>query len=240
MSTYLKLFETTAEYTQYIESAEALHPNTSLCLDTEKVHYEPLPEDDTDLVVIKVINDYSVPTVFTLYRTCEDDHTSVDPCNNTGEGSSAFYGLNNFSEMKINDGAWQPAEKTAELPPGENIIRFRLIDDTFIPAGVFKFEGISGFITYISIPKSVTKIEYEAFITAQNYEAQLAKLVIYAETPPAAVRDYWGQWNIITYYTGNICKIYVPDDSLEAYQSARDTWAVLHVDGIYPLSTIND
>ncbi len=45
MSNYLKLFETTNEYTQYIEQDSPLLPNVSYTEDTLKVYYNPIPHD---------------------------------------------------------------------------------------------------------------------------------------------------------------------------------------------------
>ena len=45
MSNYLKLFETTNEYTQYIEQGSPLLPNVSYTEDTLKVYYKPIPHD---------------------------------------------------------------------------------------------------------------------------------------------------------------------------------------------------
>ena len=45
MSNYLKLFETTNEYTQYIEQGSPLLPNVSYTEDTLKVYYNPIPHD---------------------------------------------------------------------------------------------------------------------------------------------------------------------------------------------------
>lgn len=45
MSNYLKLFETTNEYTQYIEYGSPLLPNVSYTEDALKVYYNPIPHD---------------------------------------------------------------------------------------------------------------------------------------------------------------------------------------------------
>ncbi len=45
MSNYLKLFETTNEYTQYIEQDSPLLPNVSYTEDALKVYYNPIPHD---------------------------------------------------------------------------------------------------------------------------------------------------------------------------------------------------
>ena len=45
MSNYLKLFETTNEYTQYIEQGSPLLPNVSYTEDALKVYYNPIPHD---------------------------------------------------------------------------------------------------------------------------------------------------------------------------------------------------
>ena len=45
MSNYIKLFETTNEYTQYIEQGSPLLPNVSYTADTLKAYYNPIPHD---------------------------------------------------------------------------------------------------------------------------------------------------------------------------------------------------
>ena len=56
MSNYLKLFETTNEYTQYIEQGSPLLPNVSYTEDALKVYYNPIPHDySKDYFTIVVI-----------------------------------------------------------------------------------------------------------------------------------------------------------------------------------------
>ena len=73
MSNYLKLFETTNEYTQYIEQGSPLLPNVSYTEDTLKVYYNPWKPHDYS-------QDY-----FTMVVTVGGDVTW------TGTGNNALY-----------------------------------------------------------------------------------------------------------------------------------------------------
>ena len=59
MSNYLKLFETTNEYTQYIEQGSPLLPNVSYTEDTLKVYYKPIIVPNELALLIPVL--FSTP-----------------------------------------------------------------------------------------------------------------------------------------------------------------------------------
>ena len=71
MSNYLKLFETTNEYTQYIEQGSPLLPNVSYTEDTLKVYFNPI-----------IPHDYS-KDYFTMVVTVGGDVTWKGTGNNT-------------------------------------------------------------------------------------------------------------------------------------------------------------
>ena len=52
MSLYLKKFETTSQYEQYVGGPDLILPNVSLCDDTNKVHYNPDPYNGHEYVEI--------------------------------------------------------------------------------------------------------------------------------------------------------------------------------------------
>ena len=59
MTNYLKQFELTVQYEEYINSNVALFPNVSVTNDDNKVHYNPIPnylrftaEEDNSTIVL--------------------------------------------------------------------------------------------------------------------------------------------------------------------------------------------
>ena len=153
-----------------------------------------------------------------IYYKCSG--STAQEC--AGYGSSEEYGINNFSEMKIDDGDWIPAQdiiSPLEYPSETGFtITYKLIDNEIIPAGVFK--GISHHFVYdemdsIIIPSTIKTIGYRAF---KDCDCMFNGITILAETPPAAMYDANNEWG--AFDNTFDCPIYVPSGSVDAYKNA--------------------
>lgn len=83
-----------------------------------------------------------------------------------------------------------------------------------------------GKLSSLTIPSTVTSLGSEAFY----YCSSLATLVSLPAAPPS-VSNQWLRYN-------NIAKIYVPDESLEAYMSDSN-WGGRYASRIHPMSELS-
>ena len=95
-------------------------------------------------------------------------------------------------------------------------------------------------LTFVEIKDKILAIANNAFSMWSN----LKTVIIRATTPPArALSENSGfgptsSWDIRKYIYAKDCKIYVPDESVEAYKNHED-WA-LNAEQIYPLSEFDE
>lgn len=78
-------------------------------------------------------------------------------------------------------------------------------------------------LTFVKLKETITSIGNNAFNRCEN----LATVICYATTPPTLATSSFD-------YTNSVFKIYVPDDSVEAYKVATN-W-VNYASRIHPLS----
>ena len=214
---YIRIFDTHAEYEAFLNSDEFIRPNVSYCKDRNyEVHYNPLePEPPVPPV--------SEGTITCLYEVEEAGRVRLYGYQNSTPSTSATYGLNNFSEMRIDGGEWIPAEMYTELSAGIHTVEFKMIDNTLIERGTFSEYG-EGYdqlyaLREVTIPDTVTQIIYHAFDNKN-----IAKITFEGTTPPDLIA--WtppnGQWfggdnPVLTY------PIYVPGVSIMDYKN-KENW----------------
>ena len=149
MGTYIKVFDTHADYLAFTQTEDFILPNVSYCEDEiDVVHYSPLlPPTNTNLVA--KYNIMTAGVILTLFKS------------NDGSGSGSDESVCPFSAMTI-DGVEQPTVvSTYEFSTtGEHIVEYTLTDPTTIAEHVF--ENCDG-LTSIVIPSGVTSIGQLAF-----------------------------------------------------------------------------
>ena len=233
MAKYLKLFETHAEYEQYV-SGDFEKPNVSHCEDQGDVHYNPI---ETRAIITYKVTSTSNPT-----NICSSNY------------------LSQVSKMWIDDVEQKNIVASYIFDTtGEHTVKYEFVDQRYVPARLFftmtaikKVElpnniigvGQSAFyyctnlqtvtfgdsfetpspecfsycsaITEITLPETVTAIGYQAFYRCTG----ITSFTILATTPPEL------SLNNQTFY-GTTFPIYVPAESVNAYKAASrwDAWA---------------
>ena len=125
MSKYIKLFETTSEYEEYINGGDVILPNVSLCEDERRVHYNPWAPHDYS-------QDY-----FTMVVTTGGDvtWTGITP---TGSSSNAL------SYSTDNGTTWSTASSNITLSVNESDkILWKGTTTPRSGKGIGKFSGTS-------------------------------------------------------------------------------------------------
>ncbi len=157
---YVKLFDTTLEYTQYINSSSKVLPNTSCCKgDLTAPYYNPLLEER---IIAKFKTTY--------------------PNANLGIMSSNANVLPQFTEIEIDGVVQETVDKTYKIPSaGTHTIKYTLADNTSLVAYSFASTGI----IYIFIPSTMTNIGSYTL----NADQSLEKIVVSKYNPTYDSRD---------------------------------------------------
>ena len=209
---YLQKFLKHSDYIAWLNSEDYVTPSVAICLEEGHTHYHPYvpPTPPTEEGIVTCVYEVSSDGRYKLYG-----YQNIQP------STSASYGLNNFSEMRIDGGEWVPAENYAYLTEGNHTIEFKLIDDTLIERGTFD-ETIDG-LKEVTVPDTVTQIIYDAF-----HNSYLESVTLNSVTPPELIvwhREGNGEW---FGNTGSInYPIHVPSGSVNAYKTAEN-WSTFY------------
>ena len=152
------------------------------------------------------------------FRDCSGLTTMDIPQSVVSIGDSVFdscYGLGSFTgKFASEDGHY--------LVKGSSIIGFALagVKEFIVPDGITATCPIDGFnnLLAISFPESI------ASLGQVTRCGSLASIVVNAITPPSTKLTHWWRNDPSLFYGTNSCPIYVPAQSVEAYQSA-DIWS---------------
>ena len=235
MARNLRIFNTYNDY----EAAELVRPAVSLVLSPRKVYYDPLsPTPPTPTFDGKWKATYSdshtesaecdSSSAITKYEISSGNLISVEigDCV-TSIGLYAFRNCRGLTSCTIGSGVTSIGDYAFEACSGLTSVTIpnsvtSIGDGAFnyctsltsitIPSGVTSigestFQACSG-LTSIDIPSGVTNIGIIAFQHCKG----LAEVTCNAITPPTLGDD--------AFYNTNNCPIYVPADSVSAYQSA--------------------
>ena len=238
---YLKLFQNHSEYEDFVSGGTMMKPNVSHCVNENEVHYNPVPPQET-----RVLVNYYQSGWEQMYAYLDNDGEIFE-----------IRAVDVFDKVEI-DGE-EVSTSYLDSVEGKYFkdydmheVKYTLTDNTQIDNGMFAFcNGITSVVlpntvtsigresfyqcyslSSITIPNSVTSIERFAFgdcvnlssITLPNsityigesafeYALILSSFTIEATTPPSV-----GEW--IFSQTSNDLVIYVPAESVNAYKAA--------------------
>ena len=174
---YLKKFLKHSDYIAWLNSEDYVTPSVAICLEDEHTHYHPFepipPTVDADITCV--------------YEVEEDGRIRLYGYQNIKPSTSASYGLNNFSQMRIDGGEWIPAEMYVNLTAGRHTVDFKMIDNTLIDRGTFCEVGesyqILNEIREVTVhATTIEQIIYNAFANSN-----LEKVTLSGTVPPELV-----------------------------------------------------
>lgn len=235
---YLKEFETHAEYEAYKNGQDYLTPNVSWCVDLDEVHFNKYtPQPETRIVATFDVADTNNPTNIVGYDDRYDE-----------------YYTSPFSEIEIDGVLQNEVIGYYQFDTeGEHIVKYTLDDDTLvpqktfyscynlttisIPSGVTSI-GMNAFyycerLHSVSLPDTLVELGDSAFIGCTS---------LVSVTIPDSVTTMGSSFQMCTGLTsitclpitpptinahsfnGSDCPIYVPTESVSAYQSAS-SWS---------------
>lgn len=230
---YIKKFDTHTEYTAYKNGQYYLTPNVSYCVDRDEVHFGPLEDW---MVATFNITDTRAPIKIVGYD----------------ERSGVYY-TSSFSKIEV-DGVVQSEVVGYYRfnTTGEHIVKYMLVDRTSIPEKSFfncynlttisipngvTVIGTNAFyqcgLVSVTLPDTLIELGTSAFISCTGLTTVtipdsvitigssfqgcngLASINCLPTTPPVINSNA---------FPSNNCPIYVPAESVSAYQSAR-SWS---------------
>ena len=235
---YIKKFETHSDYEDYLESQDYFTPNVSYCVDQNEVHFEKyVPAPETRIIATFNVTDTNNPTNIVGY----DDRR--------GE-----YYTSPFSEIEIDGVLQNEVIGYYQFDTeGEHIVKYTLDDDRLVPEKTFfntfnlttisipsgvtsielnAFYHCSG-LHSVSLPNTLVELADNAFISCTSLVSVtipdsvttmgssfqqcrgLTSITCLPITPPTIDTNS---------FSGSDCPIYVPSESVSAYQSAT-TWS---------------
>ena len=245
---YLKKFETNAEYETYKDSEDYITPNVSYCVEQTEVHYEKYtPQPETRIVATFNVTDTSNPTNIVGY-----------------DERSGEYFTSPFSEIEIDGVLQNEVIGYYQFDTeGEHIVKYTLDDDTLVPQGTFFSTynlttisipsgvtsiGMNAFyqcngLHSVSLPSTLVELGNSAFISCTS----LVSVTIpdSVNTIGTSFQNCTGLTSITCLpiipptitnltFSGSDCPIYVPAESVSAYQSAS-SWST-YTSRIQPIS----
>ena len=164
---HLRRFDTTSEYESYVESAEFVTPNVSLCKDTRKVEYNRYVAPETRVVAKYNVTSTSEPTVLrtsyeqNIFKSMEIDGVMLDEL--VTEYTFGKIGVHTvkyelYDETKLGN--------QAPVFYNNNLVEC-IIPDSVTSIGANAFINCYS-LTSIAIPNSVTSIGESAFQSCNN------------------------------------------------------------------------
>ncbi len=236
MAKYLKRFDNHNDYVNYMNTNN-IFPNVSVCVNENEVHYNPLVIQILPILVAKYnITDTSNSTTLLgstanissmevdgvmldsiidpyQFDTIGEHTVKYELVDGTSITSGAFYGCRSLISITI------PSSVTSiGISSFANCSLTSItIPDSVTSIGTGAFSGCP--LTSIIIPSSVTSIGTSAFISCRA----LASVTVLATTPPTL------DSNNVFNNNASGRKIYVPAESLSAYQSATN-WSTYAAD----------
>ena len=245
---YIKKFESESDYQAYLEDKDYVKPNVSWATDTNAVHYDkkPLPPE-TRIVATFNVTDTNNPTNIVGY-----------------DERSGEYFTSPFSEIEIDGVLQNEVIGYYQFDTeGEHIVKYTLDDDTLVPQGTFFSTynlttisipsgvtsiGMNAFyqcngLHSVSLPSTLVELGNSAFISCTS----LVSVTIpdSVNTIGTSFQNCTGLTSITCLpiipptitnltFSGSDCPIYVPAESVSAYQSAS-SWST-YTSRIQPIS----
>lgn len=232
---YLKKFATHEQYLAYINGSDALLPNVSLCVNKDDVHYNPT---ETNVLYYtasqQIVFDDGTYGIFTDFF----DATVVSHTFENGEGKITFdQPLTRVGKLGLE--GWttgycmssQPELTSLTLPKtvtvigdyafAHSLITTIVFPDSVTTIGARAFKN--NYMENITLGSGVTSIGDYAFNCTSNPSVTVTSL---ATTPPTAGTL------IFDLYPAHVT-VYVPSESLSAYQTA---WLNTQAGSIFAIS----
>ena len=231
---YIKKFKTHSDYEDYLESQDYLTPNVSYCVDQNEIHFEKYaPAPETRIVATFNVTDTSNPTNIVGY-----------------DERSGIYFTSPFSEIEIDGVIQNEVIGYYQFDTtGEHIVKYTSYDNTLIPEKTF-FKcnnlttisipngvtsiGSNAFyecnkLSSVSLPNTLVEIDYSGFIGCTSLLSVTIPESV--TTMPSSFQGCTGLTSITCLpitpptidtltFSGSDCPIYVPAESVSAYQSA--------------------
>ena len=214
MKKYLKSFTKHQQYLEYINGDNKILPNVSYCQNKDEVHYNPLNVVRNDIISYYTYN-------YEKLSMLNADNFNVAIVSHTFDQNERF-GVIEFEDdvTTIGYSAFSGTPITSIKIP-----------NTVTTIGNQAFKSC-GLLHSIILPENITSIGSMAFIDCPN----LASVTIKATTPPSLTQVAPGAYATFNNNASGR-KIYVPEESLDAYRSAPG-W-ISYAGSIEPISTNN-